>query len=220
VQRDVDLPGDRENRFHILELYERHRNDELIKYLPYRPGLIVLACRCGDGVLLSQLREQTRAVWGVDPSLRAIKCALQRQVSVATCEGLPFLDRAFDAAVGYEVLGQARDPARTLCECARVLRPGGVLVSWESRRLRRALDTVGLEEMMGVAGFTLGAQEPFSYVAYPAAVVASKVPLLARSRSGAVAIKGLLAIDGLLARIPALQSASRHRIIVAEKGVP
>jgi SAM-dependent methyltransferase len=169
--------------------------------------------------LLDQLRKQTTVVWGVDPAPRALKRALQpRQVSVATCEGLPFPARAFDAVIGYDVLGSALDPARTLCECARVLRPGGVLVLWESRRQHRRVDAGGLAEIMGAAGFAPGEQEPFDYVAYPTVVLVGKVPALARSRVGIALVKGLFALDGLLARIPALQGAGWHRIVVAEKG--
>lgn len=134
------------------------------------------------------------------------------------CEGLPFLDQAFDAAIGYDVLGSTLDPARTLCECGRVLRPGGVLVLWESQRRHRRVQAGGLTKMMGAAGFVLGEQEPFDYVAYPTAVLVGKVPLLARSRVGMALVKGLFALDSLLARIPALQGASWHRIVVAEKG--
>jgi ubiquinone/menaquinone biosynthesis C-methylase UbiE len=219
VQRDADLHGDREERFDVLEYYERYRNDELIKYLPYRPGLIVLVCRCGKGVLLDELRNQTRAVWGIDPSLRAIKRAPQpRQVSVAMCEGLPFLDGAFDAVIGYDILGRSADPARTLHECARVLCCSGVLILWERRRRCCKSVDAGLEETLRAAGCSLAAQEPFDYVAYPTAVLVSKVPLLARWGGSLTLIKGLFAMESLLSRITALRSASWHRIVVAEKG--
>ena len=46
-------------------------------------------------------------------------------------ESLPFADHTFDAVVFTFLLRYVDDPQATLCEMARVLRPGGVMASLE-----------------------------------------------------------------------------------------
>jgi SAM-dependent methyltransferase len=75
---------------------------------------------------------------------------------------LPFLDESFDAVVCLEALEFMPAPQRVLGEMARVLRPGGVLlttnrVNWEARlmpgkaftedELRKALQLEGLAQV-------------------------------------------------------------------------
>ncbi len=53
------------------------------------------------------------------------------EVVDARAEKLPFADASFDVVVGTLVLCSVRDPAASLAELRRVLRPGGRLVYYE-----------------------------------------------------------------------------------------
>jgi ubiquinone/menaquinone biosynthesis C-methylase UbiE len=57
-----------------------------------------------------------------------------RDKLMATAEALPFADDTFDTVVSTLVLCTVDDPARSLSEIARVLRPGGQLLYVEHLR--------------------------------------------------------------------------------------
>ncbi|HVC78696.1 MAG TPA: class I SAM-dependent methyltransferase [Candidatus Micrarchaeaceae archaeon] len=88
---------------------------------------IALARRTGGEVtgvdltesMLARGRERVIAA-GLEPRIR---------LQVARAEELPFPDAAFDAVSFTYLLRYVHDPAATLRELARVLRPGGVLAS-------------------------------------------------------------------------------------------
>lgn len=58
-------------------------------------------------------------------------CADQVRLLAAGAERLPFADRSFDALTFTYLLRYVADPAATLRELARVLRPGGTMASLE-----------------------------------------------------------------------------------------
>jgi demethylmenaquinone methyltransferase/2-methoxy-6-polyprenyl-1,4-benzoquinol methylase len=80
--------------------------------------------------------------------------ALSRQIqlSEASAEALPFEDATFDALTFTYLLRYVDDPARTLLELARVVKPGGTIASlefsvpggWLTRRLWLAYTRLGL----------------------------------------------------------------------------
>ncbi|TMD57726.1 MAG: methyltransferase domain-containing protein, partial [Chloroflexi bacterium] len=53
------------------------------------------------------------------------------RVVVASAERLPFADASFDGLTFTYLLRYVDDPAATLCELARVVRPGGAIASLE-----------------------------------------------------------------------------------------
>ncbi len=69
--------------------------------------------------------------FAVDPHRDALLRARERAPGVplviARAEALPFRDATFDTVVSGLVLCSVADPARSLAEARRVLRPGGVL---------------------------------------------------------------------------------------------
>ena len=199
------------------EYHRRWANEELIKYMPYRSGLDVLSCGCGQGVLLDQLDGRTGSAWGVDWPLPAGECLAPERISVARHSQLPFATGSFDVVFGQQTLAGRTWPSRVLAELARVLRPGGWLVLWESRaRLHSNAADIALA--IRDAGLSLRAQEPFDLLAYPAALLIDRLPALNGTYAAQGAVKAMFALDGLLFRSRALCAKSWHLIIAAQKG--
>jgi ubiquinone/menaquinone biosynthesis C-methylase UbiE len=206
--------------FRVLEYHDRYCNEELIKYIPYHPSLFILDCGCTEGVLLDQLDGRSQTSWGIDRSLAALGDNLTReQVSVAAYEHLPFAGNTFDALLGQDTMAQSADPAGTLAEFARVLRPGGYLILWERRRSLDMQRTRKLKWIMSGVGLAYATEEPFDWLAFPTAALLDTVPLLATSDLAQTLTKAAFAIDTLLARASALRDKSWHVIVVAQKRI-
>src|SRR5690606_13897957 len=113
----------------------------------------ILEVGCGSGGFLAAIADRGRSIEGVDIALRWLVLARRRLADrglsvplVGACaESLPYPDGSFDAIVADSVLEHIEDPALTLEEWARVVRPGGRLVIWSPNRLSLAADPhVGL----------------------------------------------------------------------------
>jgi len=92
----------------------------------------VLEVGCGWGELAEWLRRDTGAeVVAVDLSERMVELARGRGVDarVADVQALPFADGEFDVAVAAWMLYHVPDLDRGIAELARVVRPGGRLVT-------------------------------------------------------------------------------------------
>ncbi|HVH44240.1 MAG TPA: methyltransferase domain-containing protein [Labilithrix sp.] len=88
--------------------------------LPFYPrSLERLVLTDADEHMLRRLRRR--------PELEANRGEIVR----SSADALPFADHSFDAVVSTLVLCSVPDPARTLAEVRRVLRPGGSLVFLE-----------------------------------------------------------------------------------------
>jgi len=85
------------------------------------------------------------------------------RLQVARAEELPFPDATFDAVSFTYLLRYVRDPAATLRELARVLRPGGVLASLDffvpPARAWRAAWWLYTRTVLPPAGLALGGPE-------------------------------------------------------------
>jgi SAM-dependent methyltransferase len=99
------------------------------------PGGRVLDLGCGTGELAASLAAAGLAAVGCDISPAMLRSAAAAQrgaagwVQLAPCwRRLPFAGAGFDAVTAASVLEYTVDPRLVLAECARVLRPGGVLL--------------------------------------------------------------------------------------------
>jgi demethylmenaquinone methyltransferase/2-methoxy-6-polyprenyl-1,4-benzoquinol methylase len=105
------------------------------------PGSWVLDVATGTGLVGRELAARNVRVVGVDQSpamLRRGQAAVRRdglaeriRFVLAQAQTLPFPDETFDALTFTYLLRYVDDPAATLRELARVLRPGSVMASLE-----------------------------------------------------------------------------------------
>lgn len=93
-------------------------------------GSRVLDLGCGRGVMLTRLADQGFEVHGADISEEATRGVDPRaEIRIApnlAAAGYP--DDFFDLVIVWHVLEHLRDPASTLKEIRRILRPGGRLI--------------------------------------------------------------------------------------------
>jgi 2-polyprenyl-3-methyl-5-hydroxy-6-metoxy-1,4-benzoquinol methylase len=102
---------------------------ELRELLPQ--GRTLLEIGCHAGVLLERFRRQGWQVSGVEPDAKAAGFASSHyglDVSASTLENCGYQAAAFDTVVMLHVIEHLDDPAGTVAEIARVLRPGGIFV--------------------------------------------------------------------------------------------
>jgi SAM-dependent methyltransferase len=136
----VEISGDYQYRaLHhgpaLQRFWHRNKIDVLRTLVGTDPIDVVLEVGCGSGNLLFEgPRLPARTVLGVDFSLTALRfCASRRpdahfHFSRAAGEHLPFRNHSVDLVILVEVIEHLPEPALTLREIARVLRPGGRLV--------------------------------------------------------------------------------------------
>ena len=165
----------------LVRLVARRQTDFLARSLA--PGARVLDLGCGRGVTLGPLAERGLEVHGVE--LRAEAAAgIDPRAQIRIVPRLA--DAAypadfFDEVIVWHVLEHLDDPAGTLAEIGRVLRPGGRLVvavpnfsSFQARATGSAwfhidpprhlyhFPVAALRQLVGQAGFEVESEHHFS----------------------------------------------------------
>lgn len=108
----------------------------LVDYIQPRPGMRILDVATGTGMVAFALAGHGAEVIGLDQSeamLGGARAGLQRRPELADrlsfvrgeAETLPYADGEFDALSFTYLLRYVDDPAATVRELARVVRPGG-----------------------------------------------------------------------------------------------
>ena len=141
---------------HRADAYARHRRIHLgvlralIESGRFGAKARVLDVGCGTGNYAAALMAETGcAVCGIDPSREMLGHARANAAGAALVQGnaecLPFADGAFDVVMSTDVIHHIGDRAAYFTEAARVLRPGGSIVtvtdSPEDIRRRRPLSS-------------------------------------------------------------------------------
>ena len=121
-------------------------------------GLTVLDIGCGGGLVCEPMARLGAKVTGLDPSQETISAArthaeaqgLDIDYRVGRVEELAAAGASFDAVLCLEVVEHVPDVAAFLTTCARLVRPGGlVLLSTLNRTLKSyALAIVGAEYVL------------------------------------------------------------------------
>jgi demethylmenaquinone methyltransferase/2-methoxy-6-polyprenyl-1,4-benzoquinol methylase len=137
----------------------------------------VLDVATGPGGVAIELAQRTGArVIGVDVTAEMLRRAAsntqrrglagQIRLVEGRAEHLPFADGSFDALTFTYLLRYVGDPASTLTELSRVVRPGGVVAGLEfhvpSSRLWRPLWWLYTRAVLPVAGYAMGGREWWS----------------------------------------------------------
>jgi len=122
-------------------------------------GLAALDIGCGGGLLSEPLARLGAAVTGIDPAKQNIAVARGHGESsgfaldyrVASLDDVATTGEAFDLVFAMEVVEHVPDVAAFIDACARVTKPGGlVLLSTLNRTLRAfTLAIVGAEYVLG-----------------------------------------------------------------------
>ena len=109
----------------------------MVSRLPGGPrGRTVLDVATGTGLVAERLRARGFTVTGLDQSPEMLAEARRRfgghvTLVEASADELPFADASFDHLTFTYLLRYVDDPAATLRELARVVRPGGTIASLE-----------------------------------------------------------------------------------------
>ncbi len=95
-------------------------------------GAEILDAGCGHGTAVAYLQKRGYQAVGLDRSAELIEEARQAHPSAVfvygQAEAIPFPDHSFDAILSECVLSVSQT-AQALAECARVLKPGGILLA-------------------------------------------------------------------------------------------
>jgi len=91
----------------------------------------ILDIGCGPGLLLSELQNNGREIFGVDLSPIALEFCKKRglkNVSLADAGALPFSDNTFDVVLLLDMLEHVQDDSGVLREARRVLKSEGIVI--------------------------------------------------------------------------------------------
>lgn len=139
----ADLPRRYESLAQALSLgqYRSWRRALVDRVVPARPQHVLDVATGTAGVAIALADRTTASITGIDISeamldqgRRAVAGrGLDDRITLrpGRAEALPFTDACFDAVTFTFLLRYVEDPAQTLLEMARVLRPGGVMASLE-----------------------------------------------------------------------------------------
>jgi SAM-dependent methyltransferase len=92
------------------------------------PDAHVLEIGCGDGRNSPDLRGRVALYAGIDTDPRVLGNSKLDDARIGRAERLPWPDQTFDIVFHHMVAEHLADPAAVMCETARVLKPGGMLV--------------------------------------------------------------------------------------------
>jgi len=107
----------------------------MVSHVP-RDGGSVLDVATGTGLVAERLLAQGHRVTGLDQSPDMLAVARSRfgdrvELVEASATAIPFADASFDHLTFTYLLRYVDDPAATLAELARVVRPGGTVANLE-----------------------------------------------------------------------------------------
>ena len=153
--------------------WKRH----LVEMTAVKPGEWALDLACGTGDIAFALAAGGAKTIGLDITHRMLQLAVARSGAVRFLGGdmtsLPFRSAAFDVVTTGYGLRNVPDLDIALAEIARVLRPGGRLLSLDFNRPESAIVRGAYLSYLTVVGSTLGwilHRDPDTYRYIPASI--------------------------------------------------
>ncbi len=125
----------------------------------------------GTGLVAAELLRRGFRMTGLDQSEEMLAIARRRlgrqaELVQASAESMPLADATFDHVTFTYLLRYVCDPAATVRECARVVRPGGVVASLEFAVPDAAVTHVAwlayTRALLPVAGLLTGGRDWFT----------------------------------------------------------
>jgi 2-polyprenyl-6-hydroxyphenyl methylase / 3-demethylubiquinone-9 3-methyltransferase len=130
------------------------------------PDALLVDLACGGGLMGPHVGRLGYRHVGVDIGLRGLELAREHGVTpvVGSVLAVPLADGCADVVLAGEILEHVADHAGVLAECARLLRPGGVLVldALARGRLSALINVHLLERLPG--GPPRGLHDPALFV--------------------------------------------------------
>lgn len=105
------------------------RYQQVINLIPQKPQQKILDIGCGDGVLLSLIKNS--ALYGVDLDQSSLNYGASRvkaKFIQAPADKLPFKANFFDIVLATEIIEHLTQPEKLIQEAKRVLKPSGYLI--------------------------------------------------------------------------------------------
>lgn len=117
-----------------------------------RPDAVLVDLACGGGLMAPHVQRSGYRHVGVDIGAAGLRAAREHGVAAVRASVLevPLADGCADVVVCGEILEHVADDVAVLGECARLLRPGGVLV----------LDAIADSRLAGPVAVGLGERIP------------------------------------------------------------
>jgi ubiquinone/menaquinone biosynthesis C-methylase UbiE len=146
----------------MMGTWSRLAGTIFLDWLAPSPGLRWIDVGCGNGAFTELIVERCAPaeVQGIDPSEGQLAFARTRHTAgvakfhAGDAMALPFPERRFDAAVMALVIFFVPDPAKSVAEMMRVVRPGGLITAyaWDLPGGGFPLEPIHIEmRAMGVA---------------------------------------------------------------------
>lgn len=133
VATALPLTGERTIPDLDIENYWFRRHEVVYRLLaPRCAGRDVLEAGCGEGYGANLIADVARRVVAVDyddATVAHVRARYPRvEVTAGNLAALPLADGSVDAVVNFQVIEHLWDQPQFIAECARVLRPGGILM--------------------------------------------------------------------------------------------
>lgn len=198
VRRLFHTIADRYDLITVLLSFGRDRawKRRLVSLAPLTPGMRVLDLACGTGDIAFEAARAGARVVGLDITERMVRLAREKDrvfFLVGDIMALPFPDASFDVITTGYGIRNVPELRPALREIARVLKPGGTLLSLDFNRPENAgvrwVYLTYLELVGGALGWALH-RDPDTYRYIPATI---------RRYPGAGRVAGMMRENGFSA---------------------
>jgi ubiquinone/menaquinone biosynthesis C-methylase UbiE len=222
-------------------IFQQFWNDEFVDLVPLGARGPVLDAGCGTGILLGDLVQRFEDVHGVDisPDMLArvsLKSPRLKEVKVGDIEATGYPDDYFGTIFCRGSLHHAASREKAFAEMSRVLKPGGYmaltepsddffLVRWARAALYkasshfdehdRAFRLRDVRDCLEPVGMEIVAVKRFGYLSYLFSGFPDILPIMPYLPGQVAITRGLIKLDKILSRIPAIRVTSFHLMVLA-----